>query len=78
MKVVYIANDGKQFETKEECLDYEDDLKDKEIAKEVLEKIKAICEKNVCLYCPFRGNSTNCVFGSTEMPEDFLKEVRWD
>ena len=74
MKVMYIANDGKQFETEKECLDYED----KATAKEVLEKIKAICEKNNCFKCPFQGNNVNCVFDSTEMPEDFLKEVRWD
>lgn len=74
MKVVYIANDGKQFETEEECLDYED----KATAREVFEKIKIICKKNTCSSCPFHGKDVICVFDSTEMPDNFFNEVGWD
>lgn len=75
MKVMYIANDGKQFEIKEKCLEYERRTEDSKKAEEALTIIKEICNKYYyCSECPFKRTNTFCVFDTCNFstPADFL------
>ena len=46
MKCVYVANDGKQFNVKEECQTYEDILKKKEEERRAAEEARKKKEKD--------------------------------
>lgn len=52
---MYEANDGKLFDTKENCLIYE--------SKEILKTISEMCKhRNDCAECPFRAEeNTTCI-----------------
>ena len=58
----FIADDGKEFSSKEECLKYEQDTNEREICKSFFNKAKDIyvmCKTKPCqrytdgTYCPF-------------------------
>jgi hypothetical protein len=57
----YVATDGKQFETKEECLEYENHYSDLIKAMTAISKFctHMSLEKKSCQNCPFYRNSTD-------------------
>ncbi len=56
--VVYVANDGTEFNTKEECYKYEAEVKKVSSFMRTLKAIKEFCEqKEKCLDCPFCDGS---------------------
>lgn len=77
-KTVYIANDGKEFCNEEQCLQYEEKLKEAEQMRNYAEVLQAYCEKNytpsyyyndtenttVCQTnnCPFHYGCGTCQF----------------
>lgn len=75
MKIIYEANDGKQFKTEKECRKYESNLEDNKKAEQALSIIKEICNKySDCLNCPFEILNTGCVFeiGEFSHPYELL------
>lgn len=75
MKEIYEAFDGKLFETRESCLDYEHELKQRTLCKlpytidkikEFIEPLKAYCKnmpETICDEdCPLSGICSNVVY----------------
>ena len=51
-KTVYVANDGKEFNDKKDCVNYE---QSKALPKEIITAIKTLstfCENSKCSACP--------------------------
>ena len=75
MKIIYEADDGKQFYDKYNCELYENKSKDKKKAKEALTIIQEICsEQDFCEKCPFCRSDGGCVFQTFnyDTPVNFL------
>lgn len=70
MQIMYQANDGKLFTTKEDCLVYENEV---EVMLKVAEKISHLCqEMSECERCPFYKDV--CQFNGTPCEWDFYDE----
>ena len=74
-KQVFIAGDGKEFKTEEECLKYEQALSEITDITAFLKRIKEICHKQKnCDSCIFYGNGTyECIFRD-RVPNDWELE----
>lgn len=70
MQVMYQANDGRLFATKEDCLVYENEVK---VMLKVAEKISHLCqETSDCEKCPFYKGV--CQFSGTPCGWEFYDE----
>lgn len=76
MRIIYEANDGAQFDNKNECIEYENNSRDYKHAKEALAAIQEICDKhNRCRgYCPFMCENNKCTFG-IGLPTEFINNI---
>lgn len=72
---VFIACDGKEFKTEEECLNYEKSVNKLPDIVISLKKVKKICREQLnCCYCIFYNDCSNrCIF-SEEFSEDWELE----
>lgn len=52
-KIVYVAEDGKEFDKKQECIEYERIISRYTELKEALKEVRRICQNNYCNTCPF-------------------------
>ena len=53
--VYYVSSDGKTFETKEECAEWEKKKKEEKTIKKLkklMKKVKKICKNTKCAECP--------------------------
>lgn len=56
VKTIYCADNGEQFETKEECLKYEEQEKQYEKFREMARELQDFCVGRSCTKCPFFNN----------------------
>lgn len=59
----YVANDGKEFDKREECIEYENSIEIREMVK----AISTFCTDTYCDDCPFHiysNVSDTCMFTS--------------
>lgn len=63
MTIKYIASDGTEFDSKEECVRYEAPKKlpneDRIVVNNALEIISSFCNEHSCEDCPFRMFDSN-------------------
>ena len=52
-KVIYVADDGVEFVTKEECLAHEKEVSHITELKKALKEVREFCKKHYCSDCPF-------------------------
>ena len=52
-KIVYVAEDGKEFDKKQECIEHERMISRYAELKEALKEVRRICQNNSCNTCPF-------------------------
>ena len=70
MKVIYIAEDGKEFDTSDECLAYEEEnLKEEKERKEMLKKVNEA--KNT--YFSLKNEYEKKYYASSDF--DYLRKV---
>ena len=60
----YVAEDGETFKTKEKCLAYEEKCKETCELRKAIRKIKEICNKGECHFCPFNKNDNGCCYAN--------------
>ena len=72
---VFIACDGTEFKTEEECIEYEQALNEINNITTVLKRIRQMCHKQKnCYSCIFYGNGTEeCIFRD-RLPNDWELE----
>ena len=61
-KVIYIAFDGKEFDTEKECCEYEEKRKDLVKVSRAIDTIKNYCKCCGCHSCPFFSSRYGCNF----------------
>lgn len=78
--VVYVANDGTEFNTKEECYKYEAEAKKISSFIRTLNAIKEFCyQKKKCSDCPFfDGYTCEITFANPSRAEGDRMPCRWE
>lgn len=67
---IFIACDGKEFKTEEECLNYEKSVNKLTDIVISLKKVREICHKQTdCDFCVFYNNSSEHCLLKEEFPE---------
>ena len=52
-KVIYVADDGWEFDTKEKCIEHEKENFHIAELKKALKEVREICKNHYCEFCPF-------------------------
>lgn len=52
-KIVYVAEDGTEFDKKQECIEHEHKVSHYAELKEALKEVRKICQNHYCDDCPF-------------------------
>jgi hypothetical protein len=52
-KIVYVAEDGTEFNKKQECIEYEHKISHYAELWEALKEVRKICQNHNCNNCPF-------------------------
>ena len=52
-KIVYVAEDGTEFDAKEKCIEHENKISRYAELKQVLKEVREICKNHNCDFCPF-------------------------
>ena len=52
-KIVYVAEDGTEFNKKQECIEHEHKVSHYAELKEALKEVRKICLNHYCNDCPF-------------------------
>lgn len=61
-KVIYIAFDGKEFDTEKECQEHEENRRDLVKVSRAIDTIKNYCKGRGCHGCPFFSSRYGCNF----------------
>lgn len=67
--IKYMAEDGTKFDTKEQCIEYENSRKEAKSLKRALLRLRDICADEKCDNCPFYDG--DCNFQKGIFPEDW-------
>lgn len=71
MKIVYMSDNGKIFETETACKEYEKQIDEMKSYKDMLFELVEKCEGMACDDCPFAyGKYKKCAFG--------IQPVEWE
>ena len=61
-KVIYIALDGKEFDTEMKCREYEENHSKLAKVRKAIDTLKNYCRENDCDTCPFFSSLQGCKF----------------
>ena len=75
--IKYVAEDGREFDTKKRCLQYEQDIIKKKEVLNAMKVLKDFCFNHVCCDCPLHvyGDSLECsLFIDDRVPADWTED----
>ena len=68
----FIAFDGKEFKTEQECTEYEKSISELQSMIPVLKKIRKLCyDKPTCKHCMFYNNYSDGCLLKEDFPENW-------
>ena len=76
-KIIYIAFDGKEFDTEKECQEHEENRKDLVKVSRAINTIKNYCKGRGCHSCPFFSSRYGCKF-TVDTPDGWEKSSEWE
>ena len=59
-KIIYVAFDGKEFDTEKECCEHEEKRKDLVKVSRAIDTIQNYCREKDCVECPFFSPLQDC------------------
>lgn len=76
-KIIYIAFDGKEFDTEKECQEHEEKRRDLVKVSRAINTIKNYCKDSGCHTCPFFDSIYGCKF-TVDTPDGWESPSKWE